>query len=89
MAECGGLENRYPRKGIEGSNPSLSARKSKPPKPGGFIFCALRDAKDSKQVERRPLGGKTSRTASASETGGPAQRMTGCYERSRRILHGF
>ena len=25
MAESGGLENRYTRKGIEGSNPSLSA----------------------------------------------------------------
>ena len=25
MAERGGLENRYTRKGIEGSNPSLSA----------------------------------------------------------------
>ena len=28
MAEWGGLENRYTRKGIEGSNPSLSAKKS-------------------------------------------------------------
>ena len=27
MVECVGLENRYARKGIEGSNPSLSASK--------------------------------------------------------------
>jgi hypothetical protein len=27
VVECVGLENRYTRKGIEGSNPSLSARK--------------------------------------------------------------
>ena len=30
MVECVGLENRYTRKGIEGSNPSLSALETRP-----------------------------------------------------------
>lgn len=39
MVECGGLENRCTRKGTEGSNPSLSARKSKSPQAKAWGFC--------------------------------------------------
>ena len=35
MAEWGGLENRYTRKGIEGSNPSLSANRFSAPAVAG------------------------------------------------------
>ncbi len=35
MDECDGLENRYTRKGIVGSNPTPSAKFSRPTAPSG------------------------------------------------------
>jgi hypothetical protein len=49
VAECGGLENRYAFTGIEGSNPSLSAMRTKYETRNtkyeminikSFVFCA-------------------------------------------------
>ena len=42
MAEWDGLENRYTRKCIEGSNPSLSANQNHGPEGGPFHFWAAK-----------------------------------------------
>ena len=47
MVEGAGLENLYTRKGIVGSNPTLSARTKNLTFKWGFMFCCF-NKKDSK-----------------------------------------